>query len=143
MKLAASTFTIKIAVDLNGHFTYTSDGSDAKKKHVKHRQKVSWTCDDGNLAVLFNQGSPFREVGYVAQKSGFTPDAELIYGTPGQTFKYSVMVVRDGKELTDDPDIIIDDGSLGPPPRHRGTSTKKSGKAVKKVKKLTPAKKKR
>lgn len=147
MKPAVSTNSIKITVDSSGHFTYSSEGSDAKRKRVKHGQKVNWMCDDGNFAILFNEGSPFREIGYVGPKGGTTPDAHLDHGNPGETFKYSVMLVRDGKDLTDDPDIIIDDGSPSPP-RHRGTGTKKAGsyppKAVKKsVKKQASAKKRR
>ncbi|MDQ6699348.1 MAG: hypothetical protein M3Z36_04085, partial [Acidobacteriota bacterium] len=63
MRPAASTSTIKIAVDSGGVFTYTSDGQNGKSKHVKRNQKVSWTCGDGNFAVLFNDGSPFSDIG--------------------------------------------------------------------------------
>ena len=145
MRRATSTSTIKIAVDPNGVFTYTSDGEDAKRKPLKHNQKVSWTCGDGNFAVLFNDGSPFPDVGYVGKKNGYTPDAQVGHGLPGQAFKYSVLVLRDGKGLTDDPDIVIDDGSIVRP-HYRPKSTKKAAKkaaAKKAVKKQATAKKKR
>ncbi len=97
-----------------------------KKVEVEPGDKLCFTCDGGELAVLFhNDRSPFasgKKV-HAARKGQLTTKLQIRGLTAserknpksdpvnGATFKYGVAVLHPttGNVLTLDPDIIIDD----------------------------------
>ncbi len=88
-------------------------GNPAKKCHVKRSQQSNWISSLGNFAAVFPPGgSPFTEETFSGGPGKPTPPAQVKSGAvAGKPHPYSVAVVKTDKStLTDDPEIIIDEG---------------------------------
>ncbi|MEK7407099.1 MAG: hypothetical protein AAB225_18660 [Acidobacteriota bacterium] len=91
------------------------DGANQHSAHAKRDDDVVWQCIDtlggSPFAVLFGEKTPFDRYSYSASGGG-TVTAKVRGGTiTGFKYKYSVAVFKgSGAPLTDDPEIIIDEG---------------------------------
>ncbi|MGI8991391.1 MAG: hypothetical protein ACR2I2_17640 [Bryobacteraceae bacterium] len=139
MRKEKVTATIGIGVDDTGHFKYDVDGaSGGERVRIFRGSTVNWTSADGNFSVLFKDQTPFNDFSYGAANGRHTLTAKVKSSAGFQSFKYSVMVVKNGTTWENDPEIVIDDGAS---PVDPDASKKKSAAKIKKSPANAPKKK--
>ncbi len=85
------TYTINIAVDDHGNFTYST-----ATQHALRDDSIYWTCGNGPFAVHLGARTPFHEVVIHGTKAEGTPLAAGKIRSEAErgTYKYAVAVAR-------------------------------------------------
>jgi|GEM_PF-2897468 len=100
-----------IAIEFDGKgFVYTTaDKQNGATIHVLRGDRVKWSSELGNYAILFKAESPFAEVAAHGRKGSETEHLTVV-GERG-TYKYAVTVAFPNGLTVDDPVVIVgDDG---------------------------------
>ena len=95
--------------------TVTDKGAGVRKR-MGHGKTVSWCVPNGNLAQMtFGSGTPFPENSMTTSAASgpwMCTTAETAQGSAADRYKYSISYTSsDGKQLSEDPQIIIDDSN--------------------------------
>ena len=111
----ARQHTIEVTVE-QGRLRYeiSTDGGPlkpGKQAHVKHNDTVQWISPSGAMACLLKR-TPFAATALSAAANQNTPAATVIakHSQGGNnSYQYFAAVVVQGKVVSEDPEIIIDE----------------------------------
>lgn len=123
------THTIAFAF-ADGAWNYTIDPPQrppysARKARIKRRDRLQWKCSDGRWTVYFKGRTPLVDgkqgtgdcLASVSGPRGKNPVGGTISreARVGDRFKFGVILVldRNGKTVTNDPEIIIESEYIG------------------------------